>query len=99
MVKQIRAGHEWTCMRTTLRVLDWLAQKAVIIGFCLPPWNLFWWGAGYVYYRLTGGERTDKNGAGGIIVVGLPGLVACLPFWLLRQAIERRAHARCIPRV
>ena len=64
-------------------VLEKTTTCAVIVGVCLPPWNLFWWLVGALLTR----KHVDASGDIGLGVVILPGAIAALPFqgliWLV----------------
>lgn len=59
--------------------LESLSIVAAIVGTLLPPWNLFWWGLGFVFLR------------GGIEAFVLPGVMLGWPFTALSNLIREKA--------
>jgi len=76
-------------MRVPLK--DRFMQCLFIAAFVIPPWNIFWWTVGAVYYAWSGGRKWDTSGDGALgIVLAAPVTLPALPFMLLRERLEAR---------
>lgn len=79
---------------------DDLKQKLRIAAMWVPPWNLFWWIVGFVFYHLSGMKKDDHSGDTELsFVLYAPVTIPALPFvwWRERQEVkELKAYeARC----
>lgn len=73
--------------------LESLSIGAAIVGTLLPPWNLFWWGLGWLGIVLLGrpGPNKDPSGDLALAAFALPGIALAWPFHALSNLVREKA--------
>lgn len=73
--------------KNLIHVLDQLGVYASYAGMILPPWNLFWWALGGLFWTVA--KVRDPSGDMGLALVFLPGIMASLPFHFAGKLLEK----------